>query len=179
MARGAGVKITKLAIFALALLGVPALAQAAISESDLQIAARALSFMANPPTGTVRVGIVFDPSNPQSAADAPQLRQLMANGLRVGNLTLQPVPVPISDASSAQVGFFFLTEGAGAAARLGDIAKAKQVACITVDLAQVRAGACAIGVRSAPRIEILVNQAAAQGSGVTFSTAFRMLITEF
>jgi len=53
------------------------------------------------------------------------------------------------------------------------------VACLTTDLAQVRGGACAIGIRSGPRVEILVNHAAAESSGVSFSTAFRMLITEF
>jgi hypothetical protein len=43
----------------------------------------------------------------------------------------------------------------------------------------VRDGTCAIGVRSHPRVEILVNHAAAEASGIRFSTSFRMLITEF
>jgi hypothetical protein len=33
-------------------------------------------------------------------------------------------------------------------------------------------------VISQPRVEILVNRATAASSGITFSTAFRMLITE-
>jgi len=170
---------SKLVILAAAMLGAAMNAMAAVSESDLQIAARALSFMTNAPAGTVRVGIVFNPGNPQSAADATQLEQLMAGGLRVGNVTSQPTPVPIDQVGSAQVGLFFLTEGAGAPGQLAEVASAKKVACITVDLAQVRGGACAIGIRSGPRVEILVNRAAAESSGVSFSTAFRMLITEF
>jgi hypothetical protein len=169
----------RVVILVAAMLGAAANATAAVSESDLQIAARALSFMTNAPSGTVRVGIVFDPNNPQSAADAAQLEQLMAGGLRVGNVTLQPVQVPIAQIGSAQVGLFFLTEGAGTTERLSEVASANKVACITTDLAQVRGGACAIGIRSGPRVEILVNRAAADSSGVSFSTAFRMLITEF
>jgi len=166
-------------IFAAAMLGAAMNTMAAVSESDLQIAARALSFMTNAPAGTVRVGIVFNPSNPQSATDAAQLEQLMAGGLRVGNVSLQPIQVPIDQVGSAQVGLFFLTEGTVAPGRLSEIASAKKVPCITVDLAQVRNGACAIGIHSGPRVEILVNRAAAESSGVSFSTAFRMLITEF
>lgn len=169
----------RLIILVAGMLGVTMNAMGAVSGSDLQIAARALSFMTDAPSGTVRVGIVFDPNNPQSAADAAQLEQLMAGGLRVGNVTLQPIQVPIDQVAGAQVGLFFLTEGTGSAGRLSEVASAHKVACITTDLAQVRSGACAIGIRSGPRVEILVNRAAAESSGISFSTAFRMLITEF
>ncbi len=161
------------------MLGAAMNAMAAVSESDLQIAARALSFMTNAPVGTVRVGIVFNPANPQSTADAAQLEQLMAGGLRVGNVTLQPIQVPIDQVGGAQVGLFFLTEGTGPAGRLSEVANLKKLPCVSFDLAQVRSGACAIGIHSGPRVEILVNRAAAESSGVSFSTAFRMLITEF
>lgn len=167
------------AIILLAAMLAAATAFAAVADSDLQIAARALSFLANPPAGAVRVGIVFDPANPQSAGDAAQLQRMMDGGFRVGNITLQPTLTPINAIGSAKVALFFLTNGVGEAGRLADVAKADQVPCITVDLARTRDGSCAIGIRSNPRVEILVNRAAAEASGVRFSTAFRMLITEF
>lgn len=172
-------KIVGLIALLVAAFGAPAPATAAVADSDLQVAARALSFMASPPTGVVRVGIVFDPGNPQSAADAAQLQRLMADGFRVGPLTLQPALVPADDVGAAPVALFFLTEGVGAAGRLAEAIRARRLPCVTVDLARVRDGTCAIGVRSRPRVEILVNRAAAEASDIRFSTAFRMLITEF
>lgn len=173
------VKIVGLVATLLSALGIPAAALSAVADSDLQVAARALSFMTNPPTGTVRVGIVFDPANPQSSADAAQLQRLMTDGFRVGNLTLQPVMVPANAVANAQVTLFFLTEGVGATGSLGEATRTRHLPCVTVDLSKVRDGTCAIGIRSRPRVEILVNQAAAEASGIRFSTAFRMLITEF
>jgi hypothetical protein len=171
-------KIARLAVLLTAMLCASRIAMSAVSDGDLKVAARALSFMVNAPVGTVRVGIVYSPSNPQSAADAAELQRLMAAGLRVGNLTLQPVMVRVDDIAGVQVALFFLTEGAGTAGHIGEAIRARRLPCITTDLSRVREGACAIGVRSSPRVEILVNQAAAEASGVRFSTAFRMLITE-
>lgn len=170
-------RIARLSVFLAAMLCASQVAMSAVSGGDLNVAARALSFMENAPVGTIRVGIVFDPSNPQSAADAAELQHLMAAGLRVGHLTLQPVLVRVGDIGNVQVGLIFLTDGAGADG-LGEAIRARRVPCITTDLAKVREGVCAIGVRSSPRVEILVNKAAAEASGVKFSTAFRMLITE-
>jgi ABC-type uncharacterized transport system substrate-binding protein len=172
-------KIVHLTAFLAALVCMPQSAMSAVSVSDFHVAARALSFMTNAPVGTIRVGIVFDPANPHSAADAAEMQRLLSSGLQVGNLTLQPVMVRVDDVDNAQVALFFLTEGVGAVGRLAEVARSRSVPCITTDLARVREGVCAIGVRSSPRVEILVNQGAAGASGIRFSTAFRMLITEF
>jgi hypothetical protein len=56
--------------------------------------------------------------------------------------------------------------------------RSKRIPCITTDLAKVKSGSCAIGVRSQPKIEILVNRNAATGSDLKFSAVFRMMITE-
>lgn len=155
-------------------------ARAGIDEQQLQIAARALSFMQNPPAGAVQVGIVYDPKSPQSAAEATALQQILERDPKTGNFVMQPLLLKPEEAGSAQVGLFLLTDGVGAGAmQLAGATRAKHVPCVTGDLAQVKDGACAIGVRSNPRVEILVNSATAAASGVVFSTAFRMLITEF
>ena len=171
-----GVGLLAFAAGALAAVGH---GSAEMTESDMQVAGRVLSFMQSGPTGTIRVGIVYAPTNPQSSADAARLQQMLGGGLRAGNLVLQPVMVKIDEVASANVGLFFLADGVGpAASELRSVSSASRLPCITDDLAEVRAGACAIGVVSQPRVEILVNRATAATSGITFSTAFRMLITE-
>ena len=172
-------RLTKgLALCATAVLSAaPAWAQ--ISPMDVQVAGRALSFLAKPLTGEVTMGIVYSPNNAQSLQDARELEKQMGSGLRVGNLTLKPALIAVGEAARANVGLFFVTPGTGSdAAALLEITQTKHIPCVTTDLSQVTAGRCAVGVRSTPKIEIVVNRTAAAASGTTFSTVFRMMITE-
>jgi len=154
-------------------------ARADITAADLQVAARALTFVENPLSGTVRVGIVYAADKPRSVQQAEALRDLLGNGLRAGNLNLRPVMVESKSVAAANVDLFFLTEQIGASsAQIANASVAKQVPCVTTDIEQVRNGACVMGVRSRPKVEILVNRAAAAASGVTFATVFRVMITE-
>ena len=165
------------ACVAAVLSAAPAWAQ--VSPMDIQVAGRALSFLSKPLTGEVTVGIVYNRANTQSLQDAQDIEKQLGNGLRVGNLTLKPTLVTVGEAARANVGFFFVTPGMGTdAAALSDITSAKHIPCVTTDLSQVTAGRCAVGVRSTPKIEIVVNRAAAAASGTSFSTVFRMMITE-
>jgi hypothetical protein len=150
-----------------------------VSEQDLQIAARALSFLQKPLNGEVAMGIVYVRGNPQSQAEAESLQRMLNEGLKVGNITLKSTLVSLEEAPRASVGFFFLTTGLGAGAQsLADISQARHIPCFTTDLSQVTAGRCAVGVRSRPKIEIVVNRTAATASDTQFSTVFRMMITE-
>lgn len=159
---------------------VTSVAQADVTAKDVQVMARALGFTEKPPTGDVTIGIVFAPGNPQSAKEAEDLKALLGDGLKAGNLTLKPVLVKIDDlAGAGDVAAFLLTEGVGAdGAKLAAATKAKQKPCVTVDIAQVQSGACVMGVKSEPKVEIVVNKAAAADSGVSFAASFRMMITE-
>jgi ABC-type uncharacterized transport system substrate-binding protein len=154
-------------------------AWADVNPGDMQIMARALSFMQKPLVGEVTVGIVYSPSNTQSAREAGVVRQLLSGGLQVGNLTLKSIPVPIGELAHAKVDIFFLTAGMDTEAQSVPAAsRERQIPCVTTDLAQVRNGSCTMGIRSLPKIEIFVNRAAAAASGISFSTVFRMMITE-
>jgi hypothetical protein len=167
-----------LLVFCSALAAAPV--RAATSENDVTIAARALGFLDKPLRGAVRVGIVYAADNPQSTGSAGALRKIMESGLKVGGLSLIPVLVPIDGVGVADVNLLFLAEGVGArASKVGDAGRTKHIACVTLDIDQVRNGNCTIGVKSEPRVEILVNREAAAGSGVVFAGAFKMLITEF
>jgi hypothetical protein len=160
------------------LLGARA-ALADVTAQDLQIAARALSFLQKPLSGEVAVGIVYARGNPQSLEEAEALQRMLSEGLKVGSITLKSTLISLEDAPRASVGLFFLTTGLGADAQsLADITHARHLPCLTTDLSQVAAGRCAVGVRSKPKIEIVVNRVAATASDTAFSTVFRMMITE-
>ncbi|MHB1204699.1 MAG: hypothetical protein ACYCZX_03955 [Rhodospirillaceae bacterium] len=151
-----------------------------MTQNDLLIAGRALGFLAKPPTGEITVGIVYAAANPQSVLEADNLQKMLSGGLKVGNVTLKPLRVPPLEAAAADVQLFLLTESVGGEGiKVGQAAKSKHILCITIDIDQVRNGNCAMGVRSTPKIEILVNRAAAAESSISFATVFLMMITEF
>lgn len=145
---------------------------------DLQVAARALSFMEAPMSGRVRVGIVYSPQSPGSVSQARQIASQLAGGMRIGNMDLEPSMVPLTDAGSAEVDLFLLTEHVPAAGTLAEVSKARRIPCVTKDLDKVEAGDCIMAVRSRPKVEIIVNRDAANLSGLRFATAFRVMVTE-
>ncbi len=151
---------------------------AEMTPTDLQIAARALSFMERPLAGSVRVGILYAPDNPRSVREAEALRDLLAAGQKAGKLELTPSLVGIHDVAAAKVDLFFLAGFVSVAAANGAGISALKVPCVTTDIAQVEGGACLMGVRSSPKVQIMINRAAARATGVTFATVFRVMITE-
>lgn len=160
------------------LLAAPAHAQ--LSQVDLQLAARVFGFMEKPLTGTVRLGIVYVPGDTQSVQGADAAETLLGTGLKVGNLTFVPVPVRIDQASTAPVDAFFLPDGLGDKAQpIANAAAKKKIPCITLDVAQVQNGTCALGVQIVPKVQIYVNRVAAENSDTRFVSVFRMMITEF
>jgi hypothetical protein len=161
-------------------LSIAAPAFADPDENDVRIAARMLSFLEKPLTGPLRVGIVVAVDDPHSSSDAAALSKFMESGVGVTGLSLIPVLVPVEDVDRAKVDLLFLTDGVGErGSKVGDAARAEHIPCITLDIDQVRNGNCAIGIKSDPRVEILVNHDAASRSGVDFAGAFKMLVTEF
>jgi hypothetical protein len=167
------------ALFAsIALFTLPT-AAAVSDDTTLLIAARALSFLQHPLQGEVIVGIVYQPANPPSALQARQLDAIMADGFRAGTLVLRSRLIKLEELGSSNVDLYFLTSDLGAAAAaLAQLNLSRHVPCVTTDITQVRNGNCAMGVRAQPRVEILVNRAAAAASGMNFSEAFRVMITE-
>ena len=153
-------------------------AVAEMTPTDLQVAARALSFMERPLAGSIRVGILYSPDNPRSVREAEALRDLLGTGLKAGKLELKPFLVKVRDAATAKVDLFFLAGFVGAAEANAARISVLKVPCVTADIAQVEGGACLMGVRSIPKVQIMINRAAAKDSGIAFATVFRVMITE-
>ena len=91
------------------LFSLPAKGEMTIAE--LQIAARALSFMERPLSGTVRMGIIYVPGDAASEHEADRVAQLLGSGLKAGNLLFTPVRVSVGEAGAAPVDLFFLPDG--------------------------------------------------------------------
>jgi hypothetical protein len=163
----------------LSALFISGVAFADITDTDVQVAGRVLGFLQRPLRGTITVGIVYSPDSSQSLEEAKGLQRLLGDAARIGGVTLKPVLVSSRSVALSDAEIFFLVPGIGADAdALARTTTAKHLPCITTDIPQVQAGRCAIGVRSRPRIEILENRAAAAAAGTSFSTVFRMFITE-
>ena len=145
---------------------------------DVQVVARALGFLQPPPSGDTWIAVVFSPDSAPSRQDAERIAALFGDGMRIGGATLRARPIG-ADALTGASAPSALIAAAGApmdivmaAARLGHIA------CITAVREQVEAGRCTIWIRSEPRVEIVVNQAAARSCGLDFAAAFRMMVRE-
>jgi hypothetical protein len=167
-----------LTLLAASLFSIGAQASAA-TEKDLEAAMRALSYTGNPPAGTVRMGIVFQPGSERSRNEATETAKLLGTGMQIGSVTVVPVLLKLTELDHASVDMVLLTQGVGAEAQ--DLAKTmtvRKLPCFTVDLSQVKNGACMMGIQSEPQVVITVNRAAAADSGISFSTIFRMFIKE-
>ncbi|WP_035693716.1 hypothetical protein [Azospirillum halopraeferens] len=159
--------------------GLPALAD--VGAKDVQVAAKTFGFTVPPLTGTVTVAVVFDPGVPASQADADQLKTILGSGLAVGTATLVPVLVPVAQLDGGLDGanVAFLTGGLSAHhERIFAATKAKKLLSVSADTSCVQSARCVMGVKSEPKVEILVNKAAAEASSVSFAPAFRMMISE-
>lgn len=156
---------------------IPALAHADAAK-DLQVAARALTFLENGPSGKAVVGVVFDPSKPASVAEKNAVIAALGAGLSAGGLTLVGKPVEAGGVSGVSgVQALFLTKGVDYGA-VGGVAKSKKLITISSDPACAQSGGCVMSVATEPKVDITVNRATAAATGVSFKAAFRMMIKE-
>ncbi len=165
------------AVFCLATL-VPA--AAATGAKDIEVAKKAISFLSNPPSGTVTAAVIFDPANGASKAEAEAIAKLISEAPKAGQATLAPVLVPVTELdklSSSKIAF--VTGGLGAHHQaIARAAAANKVVTISTDLACAQAGHCVLGIATSPSVQILVSKAAADKTGASFSSAFLMLVRE-
>jgi hypothetical protein len=145
---------------------------------EVQVAGRTLSFLDNGPTGKVVFAIVFDPSKPASVAEKDEVMAAIGSGMSAGSATIVGRAVELNNLGSAgDAGAFYLTHGVNYTAA-GAFAKSKKILSISSDMTCVQSGACVMGVAASPKVEIVVNSATAQASGISFKAAFKMMIKE-
>lgn len=157
-------------------LSIPATAQAV--KKDLEIVSRTISFLKSVTTPTVIMAIIEDPTNPASVSNADAVVAFFTSNSKAGKKKLSVLKVSASDQDQlANVDVIFIPKGLEAVhADIGQQAKLLQKLAISTDDSCARNGHCAVSAKSTPRVEILVNQATTNESGVKFSPAFLMLV---
>ena len=181
MARGSGELIRRasksLAAAVLILTVSRAAWAASFAAKDLQVLGRAIAFMQPPPAPDAGIAIAYLPGNADSKRDADAIAALIGSGLPAGHATLRPRVVDIAGVGAG--GFSVVIAAAGAnGPQLNAAAKAAKALCVTTETDAVRDGFCAMAITSEPRVEIIVNHAAAAAAGIDFAAAFRMMIRE-
>ncbi len=148
---------------------------APLSAKDVQIVAKALGFLDPAPPGGV-VAVVY--SNAATKADADAIVGNFGGGLASsgGTVTAKAVDVAALGDGSGYVAII-LADGVSTPTA-NAAAKAHKIPCITADTALVQSGGCTMAVQSDPKVSITVNHAAAQAAGISFASAFAMLIHE-
>jgi len=145
----------------------------ATDAKDLQVIGRALSFVEGGATGDITVAVVYDDG---SKAEAESVVALMDGGIKAGKVNMSAKLVAVSDLGSAgDAAAIFVPSGM---ASHYEAIKGSGKLTATTDKACVQDGACVVFVQSSPKVEILVSQAAAAASSVSFAAAFRMMIKE-
>jgi hypothetical protein len=169
--------LSRAAVGAVVALSLPLTAHADPTK-DLQVAARALTFLEDGPTGSAVLGVVFDPSKPASVAEKNAVMAAIGGGFHAGALTVTGKPVEAGAVGGVSgVAALFVTTGIGYGP-VGAVAKAKKIITIGSDPACATSGACTMSVATEPKVEIIVNRSTAAAVGAVFKAAFRMMIRE-
>ncbi len=155
----------------------PAATAATMSAKDAQIIAKAIGFLDPSPSGGV-VAVAYDASNPASKTDADAIVGLFAGGLAEGSNSVTAKAVDAGTLGDGSGYIAVILAQSASADKVMAAAKAHHIPCISAEASQVQAGTCVMSVSSDPKVDITVNHAAAQATGVSFQSAFRMLIHE-
>jgi hypothetical protein len=147
---------------------------------NVPVAARVVSFQKPPPAKAIVAAIVFDPADPESAAEAVAIERQVGAGLTAGKAQVRVKRVPVNQLSGlAGAEVAFVTSGIRD--KHGDIATAAErggILTISSDLGCVTTGRCVVAVSSEAKVQITVSRAAAKAAKVQFNSAFLMLVKE-
>lgn len=166
-----------LALLGTALLPSSAASAASLSAKDVQIVAKVMGFLDPPAPGGV-IAVIYSGADAASKSDAEAIVALFGDGVssKGGNIKAKAVDAAALGDASGYVGIILAAGMSGDAAMTAS--KSRHIPCLTASLALVQGGHCTMAVASDPKVDITVNREAAQAAGVTFASAFRMLIHE-
>jgi hypothetical protein len=153
----------------------------ATTLKDVQIGVRVVDFLVDPPSPKSSLVIIFDSGSKESQEDARNIMTWLSAESGGAKTSLLPVLLDVhklDNALAVRVGFVAAgTEDSYAA--ILEYARKNGAVTISSDLSCVRSGKCTVGVTSAPRVEVIVNRQVSLASGVHFTEAFRMMVTEY
>lgn len=149
---------------------------ASLSGRDVQIIVKALEFLEPPPAGGT-VAVLYAPGHAASKSDAQAIVKLFGAGLASGGGAISARAVDAKSFTSG-AGYVAIILAAGAEAGGPVASRRPGLLSITAADGLVRSGQCVMAVHSQPRVEIIVNRAAAREAGIGFTAAFGMLVHE-
>lgn len=150
---------------------------ASLSRRDVQIVAKAVGFLDPVPSGRV-IAVLYARGQAASKSDAEAIVGLFGGGISSGGgtITAKAIEAGSLGDGSGYIAIIFAVD-AGPAAEPAAARRQKLLTITTVD-DLVRSGQAVMAVHSQPRVEIIVNRAAAQAAGIEFTAAFGMLVHE-
>lgn len=101
----------------------------------------------------------------------------LGKGLLVGGAILTPKLVDAAVLGSTDFGLAIIAANANGEA-VAQSVDARHALCVTADRPAVQRGLCTVAINSAGRVDIFLNSRVAQRAGITFATAFRMMVHE-
>jgi len=152
-------------------------------KRDVEVAVRALEFLAQPIRDDVVMGIVHAPGTPGTRDAAENLARELSGGVRTANIRLTARPIALdelsgTDAVISGVDVLFLPEGLeGQYDRIFADALRLKIPTVSADPLCVTRDRCLMAVRTVPRVEITVSRAVAARYGVEFQSPFRLMVT--
>lgn len=153
----------------------------ATTLSELQVGVRVIGFLANPPAGPTEVAILFDGQNKASFDDAQTIYRWMGQISTAGRIELVPVLRDLrrtGDPGDKERVAFLASGTTSYYSTVFEHARHAGTLLMSADMGCVLADKCAVGVTSAPRIEVVISRDAARDCHIAFSEAFRMMVTE-
>ena len=150
---------------------------ASLSAQDLQVLGNALAFVQPRPTGDGLLAVVYDRQNSLSRQDAEAILTVIGKSLTAGGAVFTPKLVDTDELAATTFSLVIVAMGANSEAVARTVA-AHHALCVTADQAAVQQGFCTMAVRTTGRVEITLNYRVAQAAGVSFATAFRMMVRE-
>ena len=163
-----------LTILCIALFG--SFADAQTGQRDLEVIGRALNFVEGASGQERTIAIVYEASD---EAEANELASLMDGGLRAGRVTLTARLVSIQNLSSLDgVDAAILVGSTSENSTAFDAASSRGVMTVSTNMQCVENARCVMGVQSNPSVKVVVNRNAANGSSVSFTAAFAMMVEE-
>jgi hypothetical protein len=150
---------------------------ASLTPQDLQILGSALAFVQPRPAGDGVVAIVYAAKDPSSRQDAEAIRAGIGETLTANGVQLTPRLVAATELAGIDFSLVIVAAGANSDA-VPPALRLHHALCVTADQDAVRQGLCTMAIRSTGKVEILLNYRAAQLSGVSLATAFRMMVSE-
>jgi len=153
-------------------------AMAAITQKDVIVIARIIPLADNGPQGNVEIAVIK--GGPASVEDAQMFMELVGKGKTIGGTTISATTVTADQLSASKARVVLIPAGLDASEMdtVFTLARRHKLITISTSEACLRAQKCALSIRSEPAVDIKLSLAAANATGLSFGTNFRMIIKE-